>query len=262
MRLSQLEYQLPQNLIANSPVEPRDHSKLMVIDRKKQSISHKKFYDLENYLTSNDVLVFNETKVFPAKYKNLLLLREIRPLVWECIFRGKPEKSGGKVLEVNKNFAVIEFDRQPQGTIPLPPYIHSDLTEKELESRYQTVYAKESGSVAAPTAGFHFTEELLEKLKNKGVQMEFVTLHVGPGTFFPIKTDNLKEHAMHSEYFELTEETADRLNEAKQSGKRIIAVGTTTTRVLESIANENCKLKIGNLSGETALHISLNLLMH
>lgn len=255
MKLSQLEYTLPKELIANGPATPRDHSRLMVIDRKTKLIIHKHFFDLPDFLTANDVLVFNQTKVFPAKFENLLLLREIEPLTWKCIFRGKPNKPGRQVLKVNKNFAVIKFEKQPKGSIPLPPYIKSNLSKSDLAKKYQTVYAKNSGSVAAPTAGFHFTASLLKKLKLKGVQMEFVTLHVGPGTFFPVKADNLEDHKMHSEFFTLDKDTANRLNEAKVQGKRIIAIGTTTTRVLETIAIGNLKLDIGHLSGKTAIFI-------
>lgn len=262
MKLSQLEYSLPKSLIANAPVTPRDHSKLMVIDRASRSVRHKHFYDLFDLLRPSDVLVFNNTKVFPARLfgkkksggkVEVLFLKDLGNNVWEILGKNLPrvgeeilfESFYSKVLEKGLQTAKIKLSSLTKsfdeilftdGFTPIPPYIDAKIEEKDLRTVYQTTYAIKSGSVAAPTAGLHFTHELLSKLKDKGVGMEFITLHVGPGTFLPIKEDDLSKHAMHSEWFSIDEGTAERLNRAKQQGHRIISVGTTTTRVLESCA--------------------------
>ena len=283
MDISQFDYTLPKNLIANSPAVPRDHSRLMIIDRKDGKITHHKFFEIENYLGPNDVLVLNKTKVFPARFFanketggkiEVLLIEEVKRGIWKAMT--KPGlKDGQSITFKDRVFKAVEHDEQTvllktdvekiellnllekYGHTPLPPYIHSKDTESELRKEYQTVYAKITGSVAAPTAGFHFTEELLEKLKNKGVQIEFVTLHVGLGTFTPVKTKRLEDHPMHFEYFEVEKDVTKRLNKAKSAGKRIVSVGTTTTRVLETLASDKVRLcqLAGNLKGSTNLFI-------
>ena len=265
MKTSLFDYHLPPELIANSPVSPRDHSRLMIIDKKNNTISHKHFFDIIDYLDKNDVLVLNQTKVFPARIfgkkesggkVELLLTKATGEFTWEAL--AKPGlKVGTKIIFSDFNGTVIQRDAEihtiefslnrvallnslnQTGVTPLPPYIKNEEPESDLRTKYQTIYAKEIGSVAAPTAGFHFTEELLEKIKNKGVQIEYVTLHVGLGTFMPVKTENLEDHTMHSEDFFVDQEVITRLNDAKKNGKRIVAVGSTSTRVLESIASGN-----------------------
>jgi len=272
MKTSLFDYQLPPELIANSPVSPRDHSRLMIINKKDNRITHKHFYDIIDYLDDNDVLVLNKTKVFPARVfgnkesggkVELLLTKSIGEFNWETL--AKPglkvgtkinfKGFSGEVIKRDSEIHIIKFnlDRitllenlNQTGITPLPPYIHNEDPETELRIKYQTVYAKNLGSVAAPTAGFHFTDELLEKIKDKGVQIEYVTLHVGLGTFMPVKTENLEDHVMHSEEFFVEEEVIEKLNTAKEEGKRIIAVGSTSTRVLETLAITNSKLQIAN----------------
>lgn len=278
MKLSQLEYSLPKSFIANSLVEPRDHSRLMIVDRKSGSISHKIFYDLSDLLSSSDVLVFNNTKVFPARMYGkretggkveVLFLKSLGNNVWEILGKGIPHISEkiiftsfySEVIDKDLHTAKIrlftnqkEFDEilLSEGQTPIPPYIDANMTEHQLRTKYQTTYAQSAGSVAAPTAGLHFTEELINKLKNKGVQMEYVTLHVGLGTFLPLKDSDITKHQMHSEWFSLDSDTADRLNSAKKSGKRIISVGTTTTRVLESCTTNDVLVA---KTGETDIFI-------
>ncbi len=265
MKTSLFDYHLPPELIANSPVSPRDHSRLMIIDKKNNTINHKHFFDIIDYLDKNDVLVLNQTKVFPARIfgkkesggkVELLLTKAIGEFTWEAL--AKPGlKVGTKIIFSDFNGTVIQRDAEihtiefslnriallnnlkQTGVTPLPPYIKNEESESELRTKYQTIYAKEIGSVAAPTAGFHFTEELLEKIKDKSIQIEYVTLHVGLGTFMPVKTENLEDHTMHSEDFFVDQEVITRLNNAKKNGKRIVAVGSTSTRVLESIASGN-----------------------
>ena len=281
MNISKFNYVLPKNRIAQTPASPRDSSHLLVIDRKIGKISHHHFYDLPDLLTPNDVLVFNETKVIPARIigkKNtggkveILLNKEISPDTWEVIFGGKLKVGSivifeglvGKVLELGNYIAKIQFNKsgsalkstfEKLGKTPLPPYIVPQDPESKIRRQYQTVYARLEGSVAAPTAGLHFTRRLLEKLKAKGIQTEYLTLHVGLGTFAPVKEREIEKHHIHSEYFELSKETANRLNKWKSEGKRIIAVGTTTTRVLETVANENSTLKTTSLKGMANLFI-------
>lgn len=265
MKTACLDYYLPPELIANFPVSPRDSSKLMIINKNKKTIEHRHFYDIIEYLTMNDVLVLNNTKVFPARAfakketggkVEILLNKNIDDYKWEALC--KPglkintklvfDEFEAVVTERNDELHLLKFNTvkdelvdvlQKTGVTPLPPYIHSSESEKDIRQKYQTTYAKNIGSVAAPTAGFHFTDELLDKIKGKGVQIEYITLHVGLGTFAPIKSEDLEEHIMHSEYFSVDDETLERLNKAKKDGKRIVAVGSTSTRVLESIASGN-----------------------
>ncbi len=279
MNISDFDYDLPEELIAQSPANPRDHSKLLKIDRKTGQISHHIFYDVVDMLKSSDVLVLNKTKVFPARFFGkketggkieVLLIEEIQKGVWKVLT--KPGlKIGQKVIFQDQTFKTIGHDEQTAllettlerneflallqefGKTPLPPYIHSKESETELRKEYQTVYAQTVGSVAAPTAGLHFTDKLLKKLEEKGVQIEYVTLHVGLGTFAPVKTEKLEDHPMHSEYFELDKESANRLNSAKKSGKRIISVGSTSTRVLEASSDD--KGVLTPQSGETKIFI-------
>jgi S-adenosylmethionine:tRNA ribosyltransferase-isomerase len=266
--LSDFDYHLPPEKIAHAPVNPRDSSKLLIVNRDDGALSDAHFSDLADLLTPNDVLVLNNTKVFPArllvqttKPVELLLEKEVgvsaETISWDALT--KPGLSVGDRFEipgtpvhgvceaVNGYTRKITFfiDREhffpmldKWAKTPIPPYIKWEgKDEQDLREQYQTIYAKRSGAVAAPTAGLHFTPELLEKLKAKGVQIEEVTLHVGLGTFLPVKTDDLSEHHMHSEWFELSQPTAENLNDAKKAGKRIIAVGTTTVRVLETCSD-------------------------
>lgn len=285
-KLSDFSYSLPPALIAQKPIEPRDHSRLLVLDRETGAISHHHFYDLPTLLGPNDVIVRNNTKVIPARIighkktggaVELLLTKAIssnsKGEIWECLT--KPGLKVGQTLlfsesdltatciEVTNYTRIIQFNQKHLelmisldhiGQTPLPPYIEWQASdEQSLRQRYQTVFAQYEGSVAAPTAGLHFTPEVDAALKNKGVQIEEVTLHVGLGTFLPVKTDDITQHAMHKEWYELKPEVAERLNAAKAAGKRIIAVGTTTCRVLETCSNELGHLKPG--LGETSIFI-------
>lgn len=258
-------YDLPENLIAQTPIEPRDSSRLLVYDRKQNKIEHKIFRDIVDYLNAGDVLVINNTRVLPARlfgFKDtgakieVLLQKRINLKDWEVIARPFKRLKEGTRITFSQNLSctilkkedygscVVRFDfdgvfeerLSEVGQMPLPPYIHEKLKDKE---RYQTVYSKVEGSSAAPTAGLHFTPQLLNKLKDKGVEIVEVLLHVGLGTFRPVKEDNILNHEMHSEYIEMSKENADKLNSAKREGRRIIAVGTTSVRVLESCADEN-----------------------
>jgi len=268
MQLSDFMYDLPEERIAQTPVEPRDTSRLMVIHRNDHSIDHKHFYDIIDYLNSGDVLVINETRVIPARLLGekptggaceILLLKQLAPKKWETLVRpGKKLKPGAQVLFGGGKLTativettadggrIVDFECEGSmeaaldelGEMPLPPYIHEKLENRD---RYQTVYAKQEGSAAAPTAGLHFTPELMDKIRAKGIEIVPVLLHVGLGTFRPVKVENIEEHEMHSEYFEVTEEAAARINAARERGNRVIAVGTTSVRTLESAA-ENGKL--------------------
>ncbi len=280
MKVEEFNYELPEELIAQTPIEKRDESRLMVLNREKQTIEHKTFKDIINYLEPGDCLVRNNTKVIPARLYGrkatgakieFLLLNRIEKDLWECIVRpGHKLKPGTEVefgdgilkatildvMEGGTRKVVFQYEGifneilDKIGLMPLPPYIHESLKEKE---RYQTVYAKYEGSAAAPTAGLHFTEELLNKIKDKGVEIANVTLHVGIGTFRPVKVENVEEHHMHSEHFYIKQEDVDKINKAKQSGKRIIAVGTTSCRVLETIADEKGMVKPAE--GDTQIFI-------
>lgn len=257
-------YDLPEELIAQTPVEPRDSSRLLCYNKKEDRIEHKHFYDIIDYLHKGDVLVINNTRVLPARlygYKDtgakieILLQKRVDLTTWEVIARPQKRLDIGTKVTFSEKLSCIVLEKgeygackikfgfkgvfeqrlSEVGTMPLPPYIHEKLKDKE---RYQTVYSKVEGSSAAPTAGLHFTPELLEKIKAKSVEIVEVLLHVGLGTFRPVKEDNILNHQMHSEHIEMTEENAKILNKAKQEGRRIIAVGTTSVRVLESCAND------------------------
>ena len=271
MKVADFNYELPEELIAQVPIKNRDESRLMVLDRKEETIEDKTFRDILDYLQPGDCLVRNNTKVIPARLYGIkedtginiefLLLKRIEQDLWEVMVRpGRRLKVGTKVifgdgllkaeildvLEGGNRKVKFEYEGifneilDKIGLMPLPPYIHEKLKEKD---RYQTVYAKYEGSSAAPTAGLHFTGELLEKIKEKGVEIANVTLHVGIGTFRPVKVENIEDHDMHSEHFYIKKEDADKINKTKQNGGRIIAVGTTSCRVLESIADENGKVE-------------------
>lgn len=267
MKTSDFDYELPTELIAQHPAEKRDHSRLLVMDKYTGAVEHHVFKDIVNYLHAGDVLVINNTKVIPArifgtkeggtaKIEVLLLKRdEMLPNTWEVLVHpGKRAKVGtvidfgegrlkGEVIEntsagrkITFHFdGIFEEILEDLGTMPLPPYIHEQL---EDQTRYQTVYAKVDGSAAAPTAGLHFTKDLLALLKEKGVGIEEVLLHVGLGTFKPVNEEDIEDHEMHSEYYEISKETAERINQAKAEGRRIISVGTTSTRALESAARD------------------------
>lgn len=281
MKTEDFDYYLPENLIAQTPINKRDESKLMVLNKETGTIEHRHFVDIIDYLTPNDVLVLNDTKVMPARligqkedtngHIELLLLKNTQNNIYECLCKpAKRVKIGtivnfgdgilkAKCIEV-KEEGIREFEflydgifyeiLDKLGEMPLPPYIHKKLKDK---NRYQTVYAKNIGSAAAPTAGLHFTQELLEKLKNKGITICYVTLHVGLGTFRPVNVEDVTTHKMHSEFYTINEETAKILNQAKKDGKNIVSVGTTTTRVLETVMNQYQTFKA--CSGYTSIFI-------
>lgn len=267
MKTSDFYYDLPQELIAQTPIEPRDASRLMVLNKETGAIEHRIFRDLTEYLTNKDCLILNNTRVIPARiygtkmetgaYVEFLLLTQKENDVWECLCKpGKRAKIGtkfdfgngklqGEVIDVQEDgnrivrftcdgniFAVLD----EIGQMPLPPYIKEKLENKE---RYQTVYSKELGSAAAPTAGLHFTPEMLEKIKAMGIKIGYVTLHVGLGTFRPVKVDDVTKHKMHTEHYHMPPETAELINETKKNGGRVIAVGTTSCRTIESVAAKN-----------------------
>lgn len=281
MKTDDFDYYLPENLIAQTPINKRDESKLMVLNKETGTIEHRHFADIIDYLTPNDVLVLNDTKVMPARligqkedtngHIELLLLKNTKNNIYECLC--KPAKRvkvgtivtfGDGILKAKcieaKEEGIREFEflydgifyeiLDKLGEMPLPPYIHKKLKDK---NRYQTVYAKNIGSAAAPTAGLHFTQELLEKLKNKGITICYVTLHVGLGTFRPVNVEDVTTHKMHSEFYTINEETAKILNQAKKDGKNIVSVGTTTTRVLETVINQYQTFKA--CSGYTSIFI-------
>ena len=262
MKVSDFNYELPKELIAQHPYDKRDEARLMVLDRKTHTIEHKVFKNIIDYLEPGDCLVINNTKVIPARLYGhkvdtnasieVLLLKDLGENVWECLAKPQKRVKVGTIISfgdgslkaeciellemgichfklIYEGILVEILDKL--GEMPLPPYIHEKLNDKD---RYQTVYAKNPGSAAAPTAGLHFTKELLEKIKAKGVEIIYVTLHVGLGTFRPVNEDDLTNHVMHTEYYEISEDAAKKLNDAKKSGKRIISIGTTSTRTLES----------------------------
>lgn len=274
-------YFLPENLIAQTPVYPRDSSRLLVLNRKAGNLIHKNFSDIAGYLNSGDLLVLNNSKVLPARIygKNIesgksiefLLLSEVSKNTWKTLCKpGKKVIIGSKfqfsdgllecivkdITETGERIVVFDdtsnfYEKLEKiGQMPLPPYIKEKLSDPE---RYQTVYASNLGSSAAPTAGLHFTSQLIDKLKNKGVNIEFITLHVGLGTFRPVKEEDILNHKMHSEYFCISEKTANIVNETKKNGKRVVCVGTTTCRALESVASSDGK--ISRFSGQTDIFI-------
>lgn len=266
-KTSDFYYHLPEELIAQTPIKERDHSRLLVLDKKTGAVEHKHFYDVIDYLNEGDCLVINETKVLPARLYGtrkdtgavieLLLLKRIDDKCWETLVKpGKKAKEGteiifkenlltGTITEVHEDGnRIIKFQYEgifeeildQLGEMPLPPYIHEKLEDK---NRYQTIYAKNPGSAAAPTAGLHFNDELLKKVEEKGIKIARLTLHVGLGTFRPVKAEFISEHKMHSEYYELTQTEADKINSAKIGGFKVFSVGTTSTRTLETIGDEN-----------------------
>lgn len=278
MKTSDFDYHLPESSIAQTPVEPRDSSRLLVLHRDSGKIEHRLFRDVKLFLQPNDLLILNQTRVIPARIfakkesggkVELLLLRKCDDLTWEALVGGKGLRVGKLVLiEIgDKKIQVeiieildgserlIKFSEPIEpyfpkiGNIPLPPYIHEKLSDPE---RYQTVYSKETGSAAAPTAGLHFTPELLDEIKNMGVKIGYVTLHVGLDTFAPVNEENPEEHKIHTEWCELTQATADLINETKRNDGRVIAVGTTSVRTLESAGQQSL---ISAFSGPTSIYI-------
>lgn len=267
MKTSDFFYDLPKELIAQTPAEPRDSSRLLVLNKENGEITHKHFYDIIDYLDEGDLIVANDSRVLPARIYGIkdktgarvefLLLKQISGNRWETLCKpGKKAREGAKfifgdgllsatVAEVKDDGnRIVDFDCDENffstldkiGQMPLPPYITEELKDKE---RYQTVYSHELGSAAAPTAGLHFTEELMDRIRAKGVNIAYVTLHVGLGTFRPVKVDDVTKHKMHSEHYEVPKETAELIKRTKQNGKRVIAVGTTSCRTLESVAAEH-----------------------
>ena len=281
MKTDDFDYYLPEELIAQTPLEKRDESRLMVLDRKTGEITHDKFYDIINYLGKDDVLVLNDTKVLPARIIGtkedtgavieLLLLKNINDDLWECLVKPAKRVKIGTVVSfgdgVLKGECVGIFDEgirhirfsykgifyeilDKLGSMPLPPYIKEKLQDKD---RYQTVYAKNIGSAAAPTAGLHFTKDLLKRIEDKGIKICYITLHVGLGTFRPVNVEDVTTHKMHSEFYSMSKEVADTLNMAKKNGQRIVAVGTTSTRTIETIMTKYGKFR--ECSGWTDIFI-------
>lgn len=280
MKTDDFDYYLPEELIAQTPIEKRDESKLLVLDKKTGNIEHKHFKNIIDYLDNNDVLVLNDTKVMPARLIGIkeetnavieiLLLKELKNNCFECLTKPAKRVNIGTIIKFSDKLSAKCIEVKDEGLrvyeliyngilyeildelgeMPLPPYIHEKLKEKD---RYQTVYAKNMGSAAAPTAGLHFTEDLLEKLKEKNITICFVTLHVGLGTFRPVNVEDVTKHVMHTEFYMMDKETANILNEAKKTNKRIISVGTTSTRTLETIIKKYGCFK--ECSGETNIFI-------
>ncbi len=280
MKLSDFDYELPEELIAQTPIKERDTSRLMILDKNTGDITHKHFHDILEEFHSGDVLVLNDTKVIPARLIGtkeetgavieLLLLKDLGNNVWMCLSRPAKRLKVGTIVTFSDKLKAEVVQKLDEGIVhvkliyegilmeildelgemPLPPYIHAKLQDK---NRYQTVYAKNIGSAAAPTAGLHFTKELLEELKNKGVEILFITLHVGLGTFRPVEVENVLEHHMHSEFYQMSKEVAERLNLAKKEGRKIYAVGTTTVRTLETIMHKYHEFR--ECSGNTDIFI-------
>ena len=281
MQLEDFDYFLPDELIAQTPLEKRDESRLMVLDKKTGKFEHKKFTNIIYYMNECDTLVLNDTKVLPARLIGIkeqtsavieiLLLKDIQDNIWECLTKPAKRVHVGTIISFGngelKAKCIYEGEEgirkyeliydgilleilEKLGTMPLPPYIHEKLQD---QSRYQTVYAKNLGSSAAPTAGLHFTKELLEKIENKKVNIAYVTLHVGLGTFRPVQEENILDHKMHTEYYEMSKQTADILNETRKRGGKIIAVGTTSVRTLETIMSKYQTYK--ECSGNTDIFI-------
>lgn len=280
MKTDDFDYKLDESLIAQTPVKQRDTSRLMLVDKEIGFYKHESFKNIINYLNKGDVLVLNNTRVIPARIIGikeitgavieLLILKEENN-TFECLVKPARRIKKGDIIsfgegklkaecleEKDEGIKIFNFVYkgilleilEELGTMPLPPYIHEKLEDKE---RYQTVYSKVNGSSAAPTAGLHFTNKLLKQIEDKGIEILYVTLHVGLGTFRPVKVDNIKEHKMHSEYYEISKEVADKLNKAKQEKRRIISVGTTTTRVLETVMHKYNEFKPS--SGNTDIFI-------
>lgn len=281
MKTSDFYYDLPQELIAQTPLEKRDNSRMLICNRNNNKFEHSHFYNLPDLLNKGDLVIVNQTKVIPARLlgikkdtgvaAELLLLKRLDATHWETLVRpgrrlkkgvsisfgnddltaviGDTTSAGGRIVEF-KFSGVFEELLDRLGQMPLPPYIHEKLEDR---NRYQTVYAKYEGSAAAPTAGLHFTEEVIERLKNKGIELEALTLHVGLGTFRPVKVDDVENHLMHEEYYELSEDVARKINETKKNGGRIVAIGTTVVRTLETLANDDGTISAG--SGNTSIFI-------
>lgn len=281
MKTDDFDYYLPEELIAQVPLADRSSSRLMVVSKETGEITHKHFCDIISYMEKGDTLVLNDTKVIPARLIGIkedtkavieiLLLKDLGNNTWECLIKPARRVKIGTIISFGdgllKAKCIKEFDEgikhisliydgilmeilDKLGTMPLPPYIHEKL---DNQSRYQTVYAKNLGSAAAPTAGLHFTKELLDKIKNKGINIVYITLHVGLGTFRPVKVDDVTKHKMHSEFYMMSEETAKILSETKKNNKKIISVGTTVTRTLETIMNKYNKFI--KCSGNTEIFI-------
>ncbi len=274
MLLEDFNYELPENLIAQVPAQKRDMSKMLVLDKALKTMEHKHFCDITNYLGENDLLVLNNTKVIPARLYakkdtgaliEIFLVREIKKDIWIALVKPSKRVKQGMILKVSDELSVEILEKDDDkwqihllyegnifeildrvGNIPLPPYIERKMTNEEYKSldfdRYQTVFAQKEGAVAAPTAGLHFTKEILEKLEQQGTKHCFVTLNVGLGTFKPVKCENILEHKMDSETFEITEDSAEIINKAKAEGKNIVAVGTTSVRTLETVMNKYGKI--------------------
>ena len=281
MNIEEYNYDLPEKFIAQTPLSNRSDSKLLLLNKDNGNIKEEVFKNIINYLNKGDVLVLNDTKVIPARLIGekedtkaiieLLLLKDIEGDIWECLARpGKRLHVGTVIVFGNGSLKANVIEKLDEGivhvkliyegilmeileklgTMPLPPYIHEKLSD---QSRYQTVYAKNLGSAAAPTAGLHFTKELLEEIKNKGIEVLYVTLHVGLGTFRPVEVTDITKHNMHSEYYIMTKDVADALNKAKKEGRNIYAVGTTSTRVLETVASKYNEFR--ECSGDTNIFI-------
>lgn len=263
MNISDFDYFLPEEQIAQVPADPRDSSRMMVLSPKTQTIEHRHFYQLDEYMMDGDVLIFNDTRVIPARLigvrqptggkAEVFLLRQLERDRWEVLVKPGKKMRVGSVITFGHELScevlaytdfggrIVKFSYEGifeeildrLGTMPLPPYIHETLEDPE---RYQTIYSREKGSAAAPTAGLHFTESLMDRLRKKGVHLGFVTLHVGLGTFRPVQVDEIEDHVMHSEFYSIPTETADLIRMAKQEGRRVVAVGTTSIRTLESAA--------------------------
>ncbi len=281
MRLSEFNFPFDESLIADHPVSPRDHARLLVVPRKRDAaFQHTRVHDLPNLLRSDDVVVLNNTKVMPARLSGtkqpsggkveVLFVRPLEEAIWVVLLKGHvaigqivqfQDEATAEVLERSPERTVLRIETQRSikdlldriGEVPLPPYIKRPANEQDKEA-YQTVFARSEGAVAAPTAGLHFTEPLFVALKQKGIQLATVTLHVGPGTFRPVTVDNIEDHRMDAEWFEISEETAKYLNAAKADGRRVVAVGTTSVRTLESAVNEAGEIQPGR--GETRLFIA------
>ncbi|MGN1000409.1 MAG: tRNA preQ1(34) S-adenosylmethionine ribosyltransferase-isomerase QueA [Bacilli bacterium] len=266
MKTDDFDYELPEELIAQTPLEKRDSSRMLVLDKQNGNVFHKTFTDILDYLNSGDTLVLNDTKVIPARIIGikeetgavieLLLLKNINDNTWECLAKPAKRVKLGSVISFGDGILRAQCIEEKEegirvlnlmyegilyeildklGTMPLPPYIHEKL---EDQSRYQTVYAKNIGSAAAPTAGLHFTKELLDKIKEKGINIAYVTLHVGLGTFRPVNVSDVTKHKMHTEYYEISKDTCDIINQTKEKNKKIVVVGTTSVRVLETVMNK------------------------
>ena len=274
MLLEEFNYELPENLIAQVPSQKRDMSKMMVLDKNEKTIEHRHFCDITEYLDENDFLVLNNTKVIPARLYakkdtgaliEIFLVREVKKDIWVALIKPSKRVKSGLILEVSEDLSVEVLEKDDDkwlvkllysgnifeildkvGNIPLPPYIERKMTSEEYKKldfeRYQTVYAQKEGAVAAPTAGLHFTEEILQKLDTQGTKHCFITLNVGLGTFKPVKCENILDHKMDSETFEITQEASNAINEAKKAGKNIVAVGTTSVRTLETVMNKYGKI--------------------